>query len=63
MNNAGQFFTNRVLKDWKEKSRVSMIKYNILSITDLFPHSLPHIYPVKPKHCVIAFKLLILLTG
>ena len=44
MNNAGQFFTNRVLKDWKEKSRVSMIKYNILSITDLFPHSIPHIY-------------------
>ena len=60
MNNAGQFFTNRVLKDWKEKSRVSMIKYNILSITDLFPPS--HLL-IKPKLCRIVFRLLILLTG
>ena len=25
MNNAGQFYTNRVLKDWKEKSKVNSI--------------------------------------
>ena len=27
MNNAGQFYTNRVLKDWKEKSKVNYVYF------------------------------------
>lgn len=37
MNDAGQFYTNRVLKDWKEKSKlhVDWVKTWIQVLTDL----------------------------
>jgi len=35
MNNAGQFYTNRVLKDWKEKSKVKeLLKINFLKTSN-----------------------------
>merc|ERR1712002_457865 len=37
MNNAGQFYTNRVLKDWKEKSHVHVewVKSWLQTLTEL----------------------------